>query len=153
MTDPMDETQPHPRANDGPAVGSAEAAPRATPDPAPATPDPAPATPNPATATPDPAPGSAGASPLRADPDRPADSGWREPAWFPPDRRDHRERDRRPSAVAMAVGLAFIVVGLYYFLDRTLRIEMPRIQWGSLWPVVLIVIGVLVLLRSFQRKA
>ncbi len=53
----------------------------------------------------------------------------------------------------MVVGLAFIAVGLYYFLDRTLGIAMPPIQWSSLWPVVLIVLGVVVLLRSFQRKA
>ena len=39
------------------------------------------------------------------------------------------------------------------FLDRTLGVAMPRIQWSSLWPVVLIVLGVLVLLRSFQRNA
>ena len=98
---------------------------------------------------------SAGATdpgpPLVADPDRPADSGWREPAWFPP--RDRRDRDRRPSAFALVVGLVLIVIGGYAFLDRTLGFDMPRIQWSSIWPVILIVIGGLILLRSFQRKA
>ncbi|MEA2549586.1 MAG: hypothetical protein QOE42_2184, partial [Chloroflexota bacterium] len=77
-----------------------------------------------------------------------ADSGWREPAWFPP--RDRR--DRRPGVVAIVVGLALIAVGLYYFLDRTLGLDMPAIQWSSLWPIILIVIGGLILLRSFQRR-
>ena len=134
MTDPIDDTQPHPSPSDGTDAGSATAAP-------------------PAGAAPPAAIEPAGEPPLRADPDRPADSGWREPAWFPPDRGGRRDRDRRPSVVAMVVGLAFIAVGLYYFLDRTLGVAMPRIQWSSLWPVVLIVLGVLVLLRSFQRNA
>jgi hypothetical protein len=87
---------------------------------------------------------------LHADPDRPRDSGWREPAWFPPRDRD-RGRDRRSNAAAVVVGLVLIAVGAWYFLDRTLGLAMPRIQWSSVWPVILIAIGGLVLLRSFRR--
>jgi hypothetical protein len=29
---------------------------------------------------------------------------------------------------------------------------MPRIQWGSLWPVLLIVLGGLILLRAIERR-
>ncbi|HYX12296.1 MAG TPA: hypothetical protein VE817_09945 [Candidatus Acidoferrum sp.] len=90
--------------------------------------------------------------PLRVDPDRPSDSTWREPAWFPP--RDRLRRgDRRPSPFALVIGLIFIVVGLYYFLDRTLGIVLPRIQWANVWPIALIVLGGLILIRSFQRRA
>jgi hypothetical protein len=123
MTDPIDETQPHPSAD--PASGAPPAA----------------------------EPGDAAGSspPLRADPDRPADSGWREPAWFPP-KGSGRDRDRRPGAVALVVGLIFIAVGAYYFVDRTLGIALPRIQWSSVWPIGLILIGGLILLRSFQRN-
>jgi len=92
-----------------------------------------------------------GEAPLRVDPDRPADSGWREPAWFPPRDRD-RDRDRRPSTFALVVGLILIAIGVYYFLDRTLGLAMPRIQWSSVWPIILIIVGGLILLRSFQRK-
>jgi hypothetical protein len=133
MTEPTDETQPHPM-NAGPdAVVDRRAEPdaeaRTLADGGAAAADPA--------------------RPLQADPNRPADSGWREPAWFPP--RDRR--DRRPSAFALIVGLALIAIGLYYFLDRTLGLDMPAIQWSSLWPIILIVIGGLILLRSFERKA
>jgi hypothetical protein len=93
--------------------------------------------------------GGAGDGRLRADPDRPADSGWREPPWFPA--RD-RHRADRPSLFSIVVGLGLIVVGAYYFLDRTLGIAMPPIQWGSLWPIVLIVLGGVILVRSLQRK-
>jgi hypothetical protein len=132
MTEPIDETQPHPAsAGSDPVAGHGSA---------------------PGAAAPAPRVGSEAASdpvrPLTADPNRPADSGWREPAWFPP--RDRR--DRRPGVVALVVGLALIAVGLYYFLDRTLGLDMPAIQWSSLWPIILIVIGGLILLRSFQRR-
>jgi hypothetical protein len=136
MTDPIDDTQPHP-----PTGANADADPAPTPTPTTSTEADAPPP------TPDEGPA------LRADPDRPADSGWREPPWFPPGDGRRRDRDRRPGVVATVVGLVLIAIGAYYFLDRTLNIDMPRIQWGSLWPIVLIVIGILVLLRSFQRRA
>jgi hypothetical protein len=130
MTDPTDETQP--RRTAPPA------------DPATTAPGPAPApTPVPATAP-------TGEPQLQADPNRPADSGWREPAWFPP--RD-RDRDRKPSPAALVVGLVRIAGGVWFFLDRTLGVDLPRLQWSTIWPVILIVIGGLVLVRSFQRKA
>jgi hypothetical protein len=124
MTNPTDDTQPQPGADSGSA-----AAPGSPPD------------------------GDSGPS-LRANPDRPADSGWREPAWIPPRDRDRRRgRDRRSGTFAIVVGLVLIAIGGYYFLDRTLGIALPRIQWGTLWPIVLIVVGGLIIVRSFQRKA
>lgn len=87
---------------------------------------------------------------LRADPSRPADSGWREPAWFPP---KDRERERRSNPVAIAIGLGMIALGVYFFIDRTLGIALPRIQWGAIWPIALIVIGGIVLLRSVNRRS
>lgn len=125
MTDATDDPRPQPGADSGPAAAAPEAA----------------------------TDGGSGPS-LRANPDRPADSGWREPAWFPPrddDRRRHR--DRRSGTVGIVVGVILIAIGGYYFLDRTLGIAMPRIQWGRLWPILLIVVGGLIIIRSFQRKA
>lgn len=109
--------------------------------------------PGPSTTPPPPGPSPADAAPrspsLTANPDRPAASDWREPAWFPP--RD-RSRDRRPNAVAIIVGLGLLAFGIYEFIDRTLGIALPRIQWGSLWPIILIVIGGLIVLRSMGRR-
>ncbi|HEX5824960.1 MAG TPA: tetraspanin family protein [Candidatus Limnocylindrales bacterium] len=81
-------------------------------------------------------------------PDSPPATEWREPPWFPP--RDKRER--KANIVAIVVGLIILAVGIYYFIDRTLGVAMPRIQWGSLWPVLLIVLGGVVVLRSMQRR-
>src|SRR6185295_8165403 len=86
MTDPTDETQPHPTAGagsaDSGAVPESPASPIAPPPPdAPPSADPPPPPSEP---------------PLRADPDRPT-SDWREPPWFPP---RERARDGGPSLVA-----------------------------------------------------
>jgi hypothetical protein len=84
-------------------------------------------------------------------PDRPA-RDWREPPWFPPRDGNRRSRDRRPNVAAIVAGLVILAVGVYYFLDRTLGIAMPAIQWGSIWPILLIVLGGLILLRSLERR-
>lgn len=133
MTDRLDDTQKH-ADSPAPATGDGSSS-----DPGPA------ALPDTRTA-----PAGPGSLPAAPPPIQAADSGWREPAWFPP--RD-KPRDRRPSTIAMVVGLVLIAVGIYAFLDRTLGVPMPRIQWSSLWPVILIVIGGLIVARSFQRKA
>ena len=150
MTDPIDDTQPRPSTDPGASTAEATAAgpdgglgastAEASAGGTFGAPDAGAA----ATAGTDPGPS------MRADPDRPVDSGWREPPWFPP---RGRERDRRPSAVAIVIGLVLIAIGLYYFLDRTLGIALPGIQWSSAWPIILIVLGGLILVRSFQRKS
>jgi hypothetical protein len=150
MTDPIDETQPHPTADPAgaadPDTGTAgDAGPAGEAGTAADTSAAAEAS----TATDT---GAAADPPLRADPDRPSDSGWREPAWFPPRDRT-RHGDRRASPFAIVIGLIFIVIGVYYFLDRTLGIALPPIEWASVWPIVLIVLGGLILIRSFQRRA
>jgi uncharacterized membrane protein len=75
---------------------------------------------------------------------------WREPPWIPP--RDQDRRERRAGIGMLVFGLIILAVGVYYLLDRTLGIAMPRIQWGSLWPVLLIVLGGLILLRAIERR-
>src|SRR5438045_709351 len=125
MTDPEDETQPHPTVGgsadraiglDAPATGAGQPlVPGPGPGTAPSGPAPSGSAPAAAVSGPvaspvaapgrgdparvDGAPGASRAPGLQADPDRPADSGWREPAWFPP-----RRPERRSSAVAIAFG-------------------------------------------------
>jgi hypothetical protein len=94
--------------------------------------------------------------PLVADPNRPV-SDWREPPWFPAaDDRDRdrarRARDRGPGLGAIVVGLGLVAIGIWYFLDRTLGIAMPEIRWGSLWPLLLIVLGLVIVVRALGRR-
>lgn len=80
----------------------------------------------------------------------PSATDWREPPWFPP--RDKDRRERKANLATIVIGLVILAVGVYYLLDQTLGVTMPRIQWGSLWPVLLIALGGLVLLRSIERR-
>jgi hypothetical protein len=171
MTDPADPEPPavpaepaapapDPSAGTGGAdVGARPGAPpgSAPPASAPSASDPAgtpPASPPPASepagAPPASDPAGPTSPPLRADPDRPVDSGWREPPWIPG---RPRGRDRRPSPAAIVVGLVLIGLGVYWFLDWTLGVAMPPIAWGSVWPVILIVIGGLIVVRSLDRRS
>ncbi|MFL5727013.1 MAG: hypothetical protein ACJ77F_11810 [Chloroflexota bacterium] len=137
MTDP-DETQPHATTPVTPVT-----------PPTPPSGGAAPGDDMAATAPAEPGPT---APPLRADPDRPADPGWREPPWIPSRSRSRDRADGRPSLAAVVVGVGLILIGGYWFLDRTLGIAMPRIAWGSLWPVLLILLGVVVIVRSLDRR-
>jgi Domain of unknown function (DUF5668) len=69
-----------------------------------------------------------------------------QPAWRPPHSRDG-------NAASIVVGLLFVVIGGWYFLDQTLGLDMPRVRWADLWPIALIVIGLAVLFRSAGRRA
>ena len=62
-------------------------------------------------------------------------------AWRPP-------RSNDTNIASIVVGLVILGIGIWYFLDTTLGLTMPRISWGDLWPIVLIVIGGIILFRS-----
>jgi hypothetical protein len=131
MTD-LDDTQPH-----------------ATP----VTPNvlaPVPPAPDSPAGSPDPTSGTSAPTsppPLVAAPPPDTPSTWREPPWVPP-----REPARRgPSPVAIVVGLIILAVGVYFFVDRTLGIDLPTIHWSSLWPILLVLVGGLIIIRALGR--
>jgi hypothetical protein len=64
--------------------------------------------------------------------------------WRPP-------RSRESNVASMVVGLILLAIGVWYLLDQTLGIRMPRIDWGDIWPIFLIGIGAIVLIRSARR--
>jgi hypothetical protein len=72
----------------------------------------------------------------------PAEAG---PSWRPP-------RDRETNLASIVVGLLLLAVGAWYLLDHTLDIEMPRIDWGDFWPVILIAIGGVVIYQSIRSR-
>ena len=49
-------------------------------------------------------------------------------------------------------GLVVLAVGLWFFADITLGLEMPAIAWRDVWPVVLIVLGLAVLIRGMASR-
>lgn len=136
MTDPLDETQPHDTsAADRPLV------------PGPGETVPASAIGGGTTGGGNP-PRTGGTPPLRADPSRPT-TDWREPPWLPP---RHRDRDRGPSLAAIIVGLVLLGIGGWYFLDRTLGIDLPELRWSNLWPLILVVVGAVIVLNALRDR-
>ena len=65
--------------------------------------------------------------------------------WRPP-------RSRESNIASMVVGIILLIIGVWYLLDQTLGIEMPRIDWGDFWPILLIAIGGIMLIRSARRR-
>jgi hypothetical protein len=62
-----------------------------------------------------------------------------EPGWQPPTR---DEGSRWPAVV---FGIVLIVIGLWFFAEHTLGLDLPTIRWGQLWPLFIIGIGLLIL--------
>ena len=69
------------------------------------------------------------------------------------------ERWKKDPAIAGAAdtatrvwGLLVLAVGLWFFADVTLGYDMPSIAWRDLWPLALIAIGLLVLVRGMTRR-
>ena len=49
-------------------------------------------------------------------------------------------------------GLLVLAVGLWFFADITLGMEMPAIAWRDVWPVALIALGLAVLVRGMASR-
>ena len=48
--------------------------------------------------------------------------------------------------------MIILVVGLWFFATQTLGLDLPRLDWAQLWPIVLIAIGGLIVLNAMQRR-
>ena len=59
---------------------------------------------------------------------------------------------RAADTAARVWGLIVLGVGLWFFSDITLGLDLPTVAWRDLWPVVLIVIGLAVVLRGAARR-
>ena len=49
-------------------------------------------------------------------------------------------------------GVIILGVGVWFLLDVTFGYDMPRVPWGDVWPIGLIIIGLAVLLRGMGRR-
>ena len=95
-----------------------------------------PGTPPPGTPPPGPTPGPTPATP----PPPPA-----QPAWRPPPA-DHGR------TASLVFGVIILLVGLWFFGSRTLGLDMPDIEWGQLWPLLLIGLGAWIVYGAMRRN-
>jgi uncharacterized membrane protein len=89
-------------------------------------------TPPPSPATPAPAPPSAAPSP-------------------PPSTASRRPDADRGRNASLILGLLFLIIGGWFFATTTLGLDLPDLDWGQFWPVILIVLGLAIVVRSLDR--
>ena len=68
------------------------------------------------------------------------------PAWRPPPSDSGR-------TASFIVGAIILVIGLWFFATRTLDLDLPEIDWGSLWPLILIALGAWILLTAMRQRS
>ena len=49
-------------------------------------------------------------------------------------------------------GLVVLAVGVWFLADVTIGLDMPAIAWGDIWPLGLILLGVLIVFRGMARR-
>ena len=102
----------------------------------------------------EPLPPAAGASPTPpprvsptpppASPTPPPPSQTPPPAWQPPPA-DHG------GSASLILGIIVLAIGAWFFATRTLGLDLPDLDWGQLWPVILIVLGGWIVYASMRR--
>jgi hypothetical protein len=71
-----------------------------------------------------------------------------EPASDPPPGPGRRAAD----TASRIWGAILIAAGLWFLADQTLGLAMPRIPWGEIWPLGLILLGAVVIARGLSRR-
>lgn len=61
------------------------------------------------------------------------------------------ERLRNLDVGAIILGLIILGIGVYYFLQRTLGLSMPDLNWDMVWPLLVIALGVGMLFSAWSR--
>jgi hypothetical protein len=71
----------------------------------------------------------------------------------PPLRPTWRTRGNDGRWGTIVFGVILVAVGLWFFADQTLGLDMPRLRWSELWPIFIIVLGGWIVLGSMRRDA
>jgi len=69
------------------------------------------------------------------------------PPAIPPEPAPSPPVDGGPRYGSIIVGLIILGVGLWYFADRTLGLELPRLNADQLWPIAVIGLGAWLIIR------
>jgi hypothetical protein len=68
-----------------------------------------------------------------------------EPAWRPP-------RSDSGRNAGFVFGVILVIIGLWFFATTTLGLDLPRVDWAALWPLLLIGLGAWILLGAMGRR-
>ena len=62
-----------------------------------------------------------------------------------------RDAGRRYDWGRLVFGLLILVIGAYLLLKDTLRLNVPEVTGDAVWPLILIAVGAVVLLRTLTE--
>ncbi len=68
------------------------------------------------------------------------------------DRYAGRSRRRGTDSTALFWGVLLLIVGTWFFLRETLDLDLPSIRWDTVWPILLIAIGAIVIFRGLRDR-
>jgi phage shock protein C len=71
------------------------------------------------------------------------DAGQPAPAWSPPE-----PIERRNSNAGLIVGIGLVLIGLWFLL----REYLPDFDWGLVWPLIIVGVGVLILVSATRNR-
>jgi hypothetical protein len=54
---------------------------------------------------------------------------------------------------ALIFGVILLLVGGYYLLVNTFGIDLPELNWDTIWPIALIGLGVAVVARAVASRS
>ena len=103
--------------------------------------------PDPAASAPPQQPSPAGTQQRASTPPPPV-----QPAPTPPPQPTWRPPADRGGSTSLIVGVIILVIGLWFFATRTLGLDLPDIEWGTLWPLLLIGLGAWIVFGAMRRN-
>jgi hypothetical protein len=72
------------------------------------------------------------------------------PPAIPPEPAPRPPREDGPRVGSIIFGIIILAVGLWYFADRTLGLDLPRLDADQLWPIVIIALGAWLIVRPHR---
>jgi LiaI-LiaF-like transmembrane region len=67
-------------------------------------------------------------------------------AWRPP-------RSDSGRTASLFFGAILLIVGAWFFATRTLGLDLPDLDWGQLWPLILIAIGAWIVFGALRQRS
>lgn len=78
-------------------------------------------------------------------PPPPPSQPWPPPSWG-------RRSDDPGRLGTIVIGVVLLAVGLWFFADQTLELDMPSLRWSQLWPILIIGFGAWIAIGSLRRR-
>ena len=60
---------------------------------------------------------------------------------------------RRVDVGAIVLGAVLLLVGGYFLLENAFGFDLPELNWDLIWPLALVALGVLVLVRALRGRS